>query len=101
MAAKGTIAKENVINAIKETFGDSFVGVYDKKVYIWSEENGEKVQVCLNLTCPKNPVGAIENYTIGDRIEFEEEAVGFPTQTVEITQDEENNIAVLMEKLGL
>ena len=99
MAAKGTYAKENIINKIKSSFGEDFVGVYDKKVYLWSEENGEKIQVCLNLTCPKTPIGKIEDYTVGDSINFEEPAVD--RSVPEISQNEKETIANLMEKLGI
>jgi hypothetical protein len=34
MAAKGNIAKDAVINKIKEAFGEDFLGVFDKKVYV-------------------------------------------------------------------
>lgn len=101
MAAKGTVAKENLITQMQNAFGDKFVGVYDKKVYIWSEENGEPVQICLSLTCPKNPVGQTELYTVGDRMEFEA-PIGTPAQPqTEITEEETQNIANLMAKLGL
>lgn len=99
MAAKGTYAKESVINKIKSTFGEDFVGVYDKKVYLWSEENGERVQICLSLTCPKTPIGNIEDYTVGDSINFEEPAVD--RNVPEISQNEKETIANLMEKLGI
>lgn len=97
--AKGNEAKEKVIEKIKESFGNDFVGVYDKKVYLWSEENGERVQVSLSLTCPKNPIGQIENFTHGNKIEFEE-PIGTP-EPPQISQEEENTIAELMAKLGL
>lgn len=100
MAVKGTLAKESVIEKIKSAFGDNFVGIYEKKVYVWGEENGERVQVCLSLTCPKTPIGQVESFTIGNRMEFEE-AIEVPTQTTEVTQEEKDTIAQLMSKLGL
>ena len=42
--AKGNIAKDKVIEKIAQAFGQNYIGIYDKKVYVWSEENGEKVQ---------------------------------------------------------
>lgn len=56
MAVKGTAAKNLVENKIKEAFGADFIGIVDKKLYVWSQEGGEKVQVCLALTCPKVPI---------------------------------------------
>ena len=55
--AKGTIAKESVVLKIREAFGADFIGEVDKKVYLWAKENGEKVQIALSLSCPKNPIG--------------------------------------------
>ena len=57
MAAKGNIAKEKVLEKIAQSFGSDWIGIYDKKAYLWSEENGEKIQIALTLTCPKTPVG--------------------------------------------
>lgn len=54
--AKGAEAKEKIINVLKDAFKDSFIGVVDKKIYVWSEENGEQVQVAISLTCPKTPI---------------------------------------------
>ena len=51
--AKGNIAKQNVAKKIAEVFGSDFVGEFDKKLYLWSEENGEKVQIAISMTCPK------------------------------------------------
>ena len=57
MAAKGATAKVNVENKIREAFGADFVGNVDKKLYVWADDGGEKVQICLTMTCPKVPVG--------------------------------------------
>ena len=57
--AKGSEAKEYVIRKIKETFGEDFVGEQDKKIYVWGQEGGEKVQIAISLTCPKNPIGSL------------------------------------------
>ena len=50
--AKGTIGKQNVINKIKQAFGADYIGEYDKKIYVWTTENGERIQIALSLTCP-------------------------------------------------
>lgn len=103
MAAKGSIAKENVISKIQAAFGKDFVGIVDKKVYVWGYENGERVQIALSMTCPKTPVEvAGQTYTSSntssDVLDFEAPT---PIQQVEITQEEKDNIAALMERLGL
>ena len=98
---KGQIAKDNVINKIAAAFGKDYVGLVDKKVYVWSEEDGEKVQVCLSLTCPKNPVG----------VGGEENGMNFGTSTISTTPDvynpaeisdkEMENVRNLIKELGL
>ena len=98
---KGQIAKDNVINKIAAAFGKDYVGLVDKKVYVWSEEDREKVQVCLSLTCPKNPVG----------VGGEENGMNFGASTISTTPDvfnpaeisdkEMENVRNLIKELGL
>lgn len=104
MAAKGTIAKQKVAQKIAEIFGADFVGEIDKKLYLWSEENGEKIQVAISMTCPKNPIASAESVTpiaSNENWNFEDMPQAAPTPKVEITKEEEKNIADLMAKLGL
>lgn len=100
--ARGNDAKELVINKIKEAFGDSYIGVFDKKVYVWSEEDGQKIQVSLALTCPKIPVGDEVIIPSGDGgINFESEVAAAPSTATEISIEEQQKIADLMATLGL
>ena len=105
--AKGNEAKSKVIQTIAQAFGEKFVGEIDKKVYVWSEEGGEPVQVCLTLTCPKNPVGAAAPArtmisTDGFGLDFENMPTPPPaTQTLEYTQEEKDTIEKLIKELGL
>lgn len=100
MAAKGTIAKEKVIQKIEQAFGSDYIGIYDKKIYLWSEENGEKIQIALTLTCPKN---LIETNSFNEKestseLNFEDTI----SQKLPIINEEEReNINRLMQKLGL
>ena len=104
--AKGAIAKENLINELKTKFGDKFIGVYDKKVYILSEENGEPVQIALSLTCPKTPVEATGNLDFGQGRDFSGNpgataAAPIQTRTTEISEEEQETVRQLMRRLGL
>ena len=45
--AKGAIGKQNVINKIQQAFGADYIGEYDKKIYVWTQENGERIQIAL------------------------------------------------------
>lgn len=98
--AKGAEAKARVEDRIKEAFGADYIGLYDKKYYVWSEENGEPVQVAFSLTCPKVPVGEIRTNEI-DFEKKEDTSVKKANEVPEITQEEEDTIIAMMKKLGL
>jgi hypothetical protein len=121
MAVKGTAAKSLVENKIKEAFGADFIGIVDKKIYVWSQEGGEKVQVCLALTCPKVPIEAPEPVAANEpkATEFtwntptvkepcawgakpaaKEEPKQF-TPPTEMSKEERDRIEALMARLGL
>ena len=104
MAAKGTVAKTQVTDKIKEAFGADFITVEGSKVYVWAEDSpGEKVQIALTLTCPKNLVNAAGGQVTGDSgmIDFEAMSATGKLTPPQITVDEEQNIKDLMAKLGL
>ena len=103
--AKGTIGKQNVINKMKQAFGADFIGEYDKKIYVWTTENGERIQIALSLTCPKIPVAISDNPTTGD-FNFEDDAPNVVVaagayQPAEITKEERERVNDLMKRLGL
>ena len=103
--AKGAIAKQQVINKLKTAFGADFIGEYDKKIYVWAQENGERIQIALSLTCPKVPVQIADAPITGD-FNFEDDApatvvAAAPFQPAEITDDERDRVRDLMKALGL
>ena len=103
--ARGAIGKENVIKKIKEVFGADFIGEYDKKIYVWTQENGERIQIALSLTCPKVQVAVADAPATGD-FNFEDDApsavVAAGTfQPAEITPEERDRVNDLMKRLGL
>ena len=102
--AKGNDAKEKFINKIISQNKDIYVGCFDKKHYFWSEENGEKMQIAISMTCPKIPVGEVSIPT-GGGLDF---SAATPTvvapaahEPAEISEEEKANIADLMARLGL
>lgn len=103
MAAKGTVAKERLINQLIQVNSEKYVGCFDKKYYFWSEEDGERVQVCISMTCPKTPIEApAPQIKSSQAIIAEDMNVGAAkTDLAEITQDEKQVIADLMARLGL
>ena len=103
--ARGNIAKESVVAKMKSVFGEDWIGEYDKKIYVWAEDGGEKVQIALSLTCPKTPVMIADAPVSGD-FNFEDDApstvvAAAPFQPAEITQEERDTVAQLMAQLGL
>lgn len=94
LMAKGTIAKEKAIKIIKEAFGQNYLGEIDKKLYINAEEDGETVQIAISMTCPKNPV------IFGQEKEIEKEIEVKETSN-EISEQERENVAELLKRLGL
>ncbi len=103
--AKGAIGKQNVINKIKAAFGADFIGEYDKKIYVWTQENGERIQIAMSLTCPKVQVAVSETPTTGD-FNFEDDAPNAVVaagayQPADITDEERARVNDLMQKLGL
>ena len=101
--ARGSIAKESVEKKIQSAFGADYIGIYDKKLYVWAQENGERVQIAISLTCPKVQV---ETHTtsLGD-FNFEDDsntvvaAAGY--QPTEISDEERARVEDLMRTLGL
>lgn len=101
--AKGNVAKDRVFQKIQDAFGDAVIGVYDKKLYVWEQDEGEKVQIAISLTCPKNPV-AVNTPTTGGGFDFSgDNEVVAPEKFVpaEVTQEEKETIEALMARLGL
>lgn len=102
--ARGNEAKNKVIEKIKAAFGKDWIGEIDKKFYVWTTENGERIQIAISLTCPKVMVET-ETSTIeqdGD-YDFSEPTVKAEKEfkPVEKTETEERNIQSLLAALGL
>ena len=102
--AKGAIAKQQVVEKLKSIFGDDYIGENSSKHYVWANDGGEKVQIAISLTCPKNPIGTVDmSSAFGDGIDFDAPAVVVQTkfEPAEITQEEQDNLAIMMARLGL
>lgn len=97
MAARGTVAKQEVTEKLREAFGDNFIGEYEKKIYVWANDGGDRVQIAITLTCPKIQ---IETGTVSA-----DSDPAFPTaasaQSIEFTDQEKKNLEDLMARLNL
>ena len=101
---KGAIAKNKIAEKIKNLYGTDYVGESGGKYYIYENDGGEKIQIAISLTCPKNPIGAVDmSNAFGDGLDFEAEPVLAQTkfEPAEITEQEKDNLKALMDRLGL
>ena len=103
--AKGTESKNIIFNKLKEIYSNSFWEDEGKILRIPLTENGETIEIKVTLTAAKNNLG-----TAGPASAFSEsgseEVAGYmpsPTSsaTVEMTQEEKDNVANLLASLGL
>lgn len=102
--AKGAIGKQEVISRIASAFGSDYIGEVDKKIYVWANEGGEKIQIAMALTCPKNPIMVNTPETDSGDWDFSEDSIQTtptPIARAEITQEEKDKVADLMMRLGL
>lgn len=109
--ARGATAKESVEKKIIEVFGNDYVGTSDKKIYVWADDGGEKVQIAISFTCPKTflvedtkttSTAAPTPAVTGDTPPWEEDPVPVVTETpTKPDQKEIDNLAEMMAKFGL
>ena len=99
--AKGAVAKEQIAKKMAETFGADWIGERDKKYYLWANENGERIQIAISMTCPKTPVGEAGASADSNVLNFEDGATAGGETPIKITTDEKKNIADLKARLGL
>lgn len=106
MTRKGELAKEQAISIIKNAFGEDFVLIQDKKIYVNVEENGEKIQFAISLTQPKKPFINVSNPVNEKLFTGEDESEGFLLKEPNPDREEqkriqEENVRKLKERLGL
>lgn len=98
--AKGAEAKANFIKRLSTALGADYIGEVDKKYYVWSTENGERIQLAIALTCPKTPVTVQGN---GGDLNFEDDdapVVG-ASKKAQMDADEKATLERLMKELDL
>ena len=103
--AKGSTAKINVQNKIALAFGSDYIGEVDKKLYVWADDGGERVQIAIAMTCPKVQIDtpdAIDTKAM-DHDWSSDTVITKPTPTIkaEVTEEETQRIADMMAKFGL
>ena len=94
--ARGSEAKVKLVSRLREALGEDWIGEIDKKFYCWSEENGERIQIALAMTCPKTQVPVPGgDYNWDDAAEKPQPA------TIEPSEDEKATLDRIMNELGL
>lgn len=101
--ARGAIAKQQVENRIRLEFGDDFVGSNGKELFVWGEENGERVQIKIALTCPKTEYNGpdVSSGKPAPKAALDWSDNTTETPVTELTQEEKETVNNLLEKLGL
>lgn len=101
---RGDLAKQSAIATIQAAFGDDFVGLIDKKLYVNVKDgpNGEVVQLSIALTMPKTPVSAsavpvTTSATDGNAAAWESK----PATPTELSTEDKAKVADLCARLGI
>lgn len=98
--ARGAEAKTNFIKRLSTALGADYIGEVDKKFYVWSMENGERIQLAIALTCPKTPVTVQGN---GGDLNFEDDDIPVApvSRKAEMDAEEKATLERLMKELDL
>lgn len=100
--ARGSQAKIAVTNKIANAFGGDYISESGGKIYVWADDGGERVQIAIALTCPKVMIDAPQSSAPIGGWDFSDDAAPAPAPVkAEVTEDEKQNIAELMARLGL
>lgn len=94
---KGSESKKIITEKILEIFEGSFLYNGGKELRIPFEEDGQRVEIKVALTCAKSNVGG-EGASVESGVQSEE-AVNVASAAP--TEEEKANIAKLMDRLGL
>ena len=98
--AKGTESKQIIFNALQATYPTSFWEDEGKILRIPMNENGEVVEIKVQLTAAKNVLGDAAPASA-----FPAPSSAAPiasaAETIEVTQEEKENVQKLLQSLGL
>ena len=101
---RGDLAKQSAIATIQAAFGEDFVGLIDKKLYVNVKDgpNGEVIQLSIAPTMPKTPVSASAvpvSTPTGDSNAAAWEST--PATPTELSQEDKAKVADLCARLGI
>ena len=104
MAVKGAQAKNELIQIILKTIPNSFISSDKKTIRVRMSENGEPIEIGMALTAKKDLEMGESATTItseSDEILANSTELKSAPVSIEMTDEEINNIKNLMESLGL
>ncbi len=96
MAARGAEAKQIITDKILQIFEGAFI--YGKEIRVPLQENGERVEIKVTLTCAKENVGGNSAFAEPQSETSQPAQASIPAPP---TEQEKANIADLMSRLGL
>lgn len=101
--ARGNLAKEQVNKIIEKAFGPDYITIDGSKIYVWAQDGNERVQIALTMTCPKTPIetGNSNHSNEPENVFDNYGAAKAPAPANDMTQQEQETIRALMERLGL
>lgn len=91
MAKRGEGAKNNVVKKIQEAFGEDFIGIRDKKIYVNAIDSpsNEKLQIAITLTLPKVTIDTVVEDT------------NFEDGSTELSEADKRKVEDLKKILGI
>ena len=96
LTKRGDGAKNTAFKKIQEAFGEDYIGVRDKKIYVYAVDypNNEKLQVAITLTLPKITITA-------DEVEKGAEVGAVAEPTFELSEADKKKVEELKKILGI
>lgn len=100
MAKRGDQARQSVMDTIRKAFGNDFVGIQDKKIYVFAQDgvNGEKIQFSVSITMPKTPIAGGGDVAPSSSTPNTSAEAFTPT---ELAPEDKMKIEELKKKLGI
>lgn len=101
MAARGTDSKNIIFAKLQEVFPNSFFEDQGKILRIPLDENGTRVEVKVTLTAAKTNLGGENPASAFDNNPTLQNNSTINSTVLEPTQEEKENVRMLIESLGL
>lgn len=104
MAAKGTESKFSIFNHLQKDFPNAFWEDEGKILRIPCTENGEIIEIKVQLTAAKNILGSAEKYTAFTNEPAAEDNISTPppqsSSSIDLTEEEKATVEKLLKNLN-